>query len=159
MTIPTLVNCIHAQPLPNGKAAGVQCILGLNGGRPSLGVCRRCDKRQPIDPDRPAVLVEVAVVKRMPPPVVMTPEQHRAAVEAAEKAMAVPRDQWPLAVKVLAALAGPLDKGIGDIVERKLGIVGEAWKSAYETLVGTPCGCGDRKRKLNLLYPLDAAKP
>jgi hypothetical protein len=64
MTIPTLVNCIHAQPLPNGNTAGVQCGLGLNGGRPSLGVCRGCDKRQPIDSDRPAVLVEVNVGKR-----------------------------------------------------------------------------------------------
>lgn len=153
----TLVNCIHAAPDPQGNPNGVQCGLGLNGGRPSLGVCGNCppDKRKPIDPEKPALPAQPPPIpRRMPAVVVTTPEQQRVAVEAAQKAMAVPRDQWPLSVKALAPFAGPLDKGIGDVVERHLGVAGEAWKAMYTKLTGSTCGCEDRKRKLNLLYPI-----
>lgn len=150
----TPVNCQSAHTVAGASLHVIHCDLGLFGGHPSSSVCARCQDRKPIDPDKPAVLVEVNVVKRMPAASALSPEQHRDAVEAAEKAMAIPRSDWPLAVKALAAFSGPQDKGIGDVVERHLGVVGEAWKAMYEKLTNQKCGCEDRKRKLNLLYPL-----
>lgn len=84
MTVP--VNCAHAQSDPQGNPHGVQCGLGLYGGRPSVGVCRNCSSIAKIDPAKPAVLVEVSVPRKSPPPVTMTPEQMKAAEEAAQKA-------------------------------------------------------------------------
>lgn len=54
----------------------------------------------------------------------------------------------------LAALAIPADRGIGDVIARKLGVGGEIFKAAFLRLTGRDCGCNDRQLKLNAMYPL-----
>jgi hypothetical protein len=67
----------------------------------------------------------------------------------------IPRDQWPLAVKGIALLARPEDRGIGDTVERMARLAGgKTLAQWYKELTGRDCGCANRKERLNRMYPL-----
>jgi len=66
---------------------------------------------------------------------------------------AVHRD-WPPGLLPLKLLANPGDRGLGDIVERQLGMVGTAFKTAYAALLKQPCVCSNRQKWLNTRYPL-----
>ena len=71
---------------------------------------------------------------------------------------ALPFDEWPLALQLLAKLAKPTDKGLGDVIERIIGpIGGNAFKTWFKRATGRDCGCGHRKQILNELYPLSQA--
>jgi hypothetical protein len=66
----------------------------------------------------------------------------------------VPREKWPLVVRVLTKLGHPDDRGVGDTVARLAGVAGgEVVKRWYKKIVGRDCGCTDRQAKLNALYP------
>lgn len=66
----------------------------------------------------------------------------------------VPRSRWPLAVALVAWLARPGDRGVGDTVARVIRpIGGDAWKAWYREATGHDCGCGDRQAALNAAYP------
>jgi hypothetical protein len=63
-------------------------------------------------------------------------------------------DNWPAWAKLVAAMKAPEDKGVGSTIERKLGLIGAAFKLTLKAL-GVPCGCGDRRELYNKLYPYD----
>ncbi len=77
------------------------------------------------------------------------------AARAGQAALAIPKDEWPLAVKAVAMLARPEDRGVGDIVERMANLAGgKALAQWYKELTGSDCGCANRKDRLNRMYPL-----
>jgi len=43
---------------------------------------------------------------------------------------------------------------IGDIIQRRLGPSGEAFKRIYKKIAGHDCGCADRQAALDHRYPL-----
>jgi hypothetical protein len=62
---------------------------------------------------------------------------------------------WPRAARVLALLAKPEDRGLGDVAQRMASRLGGEWlKSAIKALLGHDCGCASRQQKMNELYPL-----
>ena len=66
----------------------------------------------------------------------------------------VPRDEWPLAAKSIAALATDQDAGVGDTIKRLLGSTGRIYQALFKSLTGKNCtGCGFRQNKWNQLYP------
>ncbi len=68
----------------------------------------------------------------------------------------IPRKDWPLWAKALAIIAKPEDKGIGDVVARKIGSENsEAFKKYYKATTGKDCGCTGRQRRWNIEYPLN----
>lgn len=69
------------------------------------------------------------------------------------KYVPLPRAEWPIYARVVAQFRSDEDKGIGDTLARRLGGVGETFKKAFKTITGKDCGCGDRQRKLNHMYP------
>ncbi len=67
----------------------------------------------------------------------------------------LPRKDWPLWAKALAAFSKPEDKGLGDIVARMIGAENSAaFKTWYKTTFGKSCGCTGRQAYLNRTYPL-----
>ena len=50
------INCKHWSEC--GIKQGGCCAINLFQGAPSLGICRRCDKREPINPAKDAELIE-----------------------------------------------------------------------------------------------------
>lgn len=64
----------------------------------------------------------------------------------------LPRSDWPLLARVIARLAGPNDKGIGDTITRNLGAPGKWYEAAMKSLAGG-CGCAQRRAWLNARYP------
>jgi hypothetical protein len=85
--------------------------------------------------------------------------RHRAAPAAKAKPVpvAVPRDRWPFVVRVLAARAKAVEKGVGDTAKRLLlRMVADGLAWLYEKATGRPCGCADRQAKLNALYPYES---
>jgi hypothetical protein len=76
------------------------------------------------------------------------------------QSIAVPRNQWPFVVRVLASRKAEGERGVGDTAKRllhKMGADGLAW--LYEKATGRDCGCGDRQEKLNRLYPYESEQP
>jgi hypothetical protein len=55
--------------------------------------------------------------------------------------------------RVIAKLAKPAEKGVGDTIAAQLGRGGEWFKSAIVALTGIDCGCASRQAKANTLYP------
>lgn len=105
-----------------------RCTLGLYGGKPSPGVCARCDRREP-GPSIIPVRVEVP---------------------------SVPPDQWPHRIRLLARLRAASDTGVGDTLARFIKAAGgEIAASWYEWLTGKSCGCSDRRAALNRRYPYE----
>ncbi len=68
----------------------------------------------------------------------------------------VPQKDWPIWAKALKATANPEDKGIGDVVARKIGDEkSEAFKAWHLATFGKPCNCTARRERWNRLYPLN----
>lgn len=92
-------------------------------------------------------LVQVGAPQRKPRP-------------APETIKPVPRDEWPLRVRMVARLRKPEDKGVGDTLARLINTLpaykgtgaGDAFK-AITTRLGIDCGCGQRQARANQLYP------
>jgi hypothetical protein len=61
-------------------------------------------------------------------------------------------DNWPAWAKLVAAMKSADDAGVGSTIDRKLGLIGAAFKLTLKAL-GVPCGCGDRKELYDKLYP------
>ena len=90
-------------------------------------------------------------------PVIIDPAQRadQWADQPIGPAQPVPLSGWPLPLQLLAKLAKPTDAGLGDVIERVVGpIGGNAFKLWFRRATGRDCGCGQRKQKLNELYPL-----
>ncbi len=68
-----------------------------------------------------------------------------------------PMDQpWPIWAKALRWFATPADKGIGDLVARKIGDEkSEAFKAWHLATFGKPCNCTARLERWNRLYSLN----
>jgi len=64
----------------------------------------------------------------------------------------IPRDKWPTWASLIAKQAEEGDQGVGDTVKRLTGKPGE-WFKAVMAAVKLPCGCTDRQRHWNALYP------
>jgi hypothetical protein len=65
-----------------------------------------------------------------------------------------PPQPWPRWARWLANRRGPKDQGVGDTLARLLDPRGgKTWKRWYQALTGHPCGCLDRQRRLNALFP------
>ena len=115
----------------------------------SLVVCHRCPLRQRICAGTCACLVDGRDII-----------EHAAAADCPKGyhdgvPLPEPREQWPLAAKLLAKAARPGDVGLGDVVQRlAAGIGGETYKVWYTRLTGRPCPCGQRQDALNQLFPL-----
>lgn len=65
----------------------------------------------------------------------------------------IPRNKWPLHIKVIAVFRSSSDTGIGDTIERCAGTAGRSFKDWYKEKTGKPCGCDGRKDAFNFLYP------
>lgn len=62
---------------------------------------------------------------------------------------------WPFALRPFKLLAKEGDKGLGSIVERVIGpIGGTAYREWFQAIFGRPCGCSERRDRLNEDYPL-----
>jgi hypothetical protein len=69
-------------------------------------------------------------------------------------AIAVPREQWPFAARVIAKLATAEDKGVGDTIARVIDpLGGKLFKRWYKRITGHDCGCEDAQARLNMAYP------
>jgi hypothetical protein len=65
----------------------------------------------------------------------------------------VPRDQWPLAVRVVARLKRDGEPGIGTTLARLIaGVGGEQYKRLMKR-IGIDCGCAARQAMLDATYP------
>jgi hypothetical protein len=65
-----------------------------------------------------------------------------------------PPKPWPRWARWLAQKRIVADQGVGDTLARLLDPRGgKTWKRWYQALTGHPCGCEDRQRRLNLLFP------
>ena len=64
----------------------------------------------------------------------------------------VPHADWPRWALWAEEFAGPGDNGVGDTIQRQLGIVGEAFKASLK-MMGVECGCETRRESFNILYP------
>lgn len=64
--------------------------------------------------------------------------------------------QWPKLLLPLKLFAVPEDKGLGDIIARKIGpIGGDLYKAWYLKVFGKSCGCSQRQEDWNRNYPLN----
>lgn len=74
---------------------------------------------------------------------------------AVQSLPSIPFENWPLWAKAISKFAIPEDKGVGDVIARKIGAENSAaFKAWYEMMFGKPCGCAGRHAQYNLLYPL-----
>jgi hypothetical protein len=70
-----------------------------------------------------------------------------------------PIEEWPWLARMVARLRTDSDLGLGDTVERHLELLGAGgMKVAYKRITGKDCGCGDRKKKLNEMFPYPTDK-
>lgn len=132
--------CKHAQ---SATAIYSVCGLGLYGGKPSHGTCVRCEHNT----DRAWHEKQVQVM------LTIGATNARPSIAPQSPVQPVPRDKWPIGVKLIAEARKPGDTGVGDIVARKLGKTGEAFK-AFMKSIGIDCGCQQRQEWLNQRYPL-----
>jgi hypothetical protein len=63
----------------------------------------------------------------------------------------IPREKWPMAVRVVARMAKDGERGVGDTLARLI-VGGEQFKRLMKR-VGVDCGCAARQSHLNALYP------
>ncbi len=80
------------------------------------------------------------------------PERLRTASERQEQLAKKQRKQ-SRAIAWVRWLRAPEDGGLGDTVERLLAKAGGRQIKALLTVMGIPCGCGDRQKWLNEHYP------
>jgi hypothetical protein len=84
---------------------------------------------------------------------------HVEIIDCGENEKIEPAKEWPLILKPLKLLAKPEDRGLGDIIARKIGpIGGEKYKRWYEKTFGKSCGCDIRQEVWNERYPLPSKK-
>lgn len=69
---------------------------------------------------------------------------------------AMPRDQWPMAVRILARLASDGEKGVGDTIKNQLKIGNKDVIDWAMKAMKIPCGCDDRRIWLNARFPYPA---
>lgn len=67
---------------------------------------------------------------------------------------ALHKGEWPPEVRKLAALRKDGDVGVGDTLKRYLAERGaESIVTWFHRLTGFDCGCDDRAKALNMIYP------
>ncbi len=77
--------------------------------------------------------------------------------EAPPEPATIPRDQWPMAARIVAKLATPADVGVGDTLARTIDpLGGDIFKRWYKRITGAKCGCQNRQGSLNAMYPYSA---
>jgi hypothetical protein len=82
--------------------------------------------------------------------------QHRGVAESPPYQPPKPR-QWPAWALPLKLFAQSGDRGLGDIVARKIGLArGAAFKAWFKEKFNRDCGCSDRQIWLNQMFPLSA---
>jgi hypothetical protein len=82
--------------------------------------------------------------------------QHHGGAAAPPYQAPKPR-QWPAWASPLKLFAQPGDRGLGDIVARKIGLArGAAFKAWFKDKFNRDCGCSDRQVWLNQMFPLAA---
>lgn len=65
-----------------------------------------------------------------------------------------PAQNWPAWTLVVSLFAAPEDRGIGDTIARIIGPAGgNAFKRWYKKTFSKSCGCSERQKTLNRLYP------
>ena len=65
------------------------------------------------------------------------------------------KEKWPLWAEPLKLFSQPGDKGLGDIVARKIGLArGAAFKAWFKEKFNRDCGCTNRQIWLNQMFPL-----
>lgn len=116
-----------------------KCSKGLFGGRPSHGTCLTC--RHNTDPDWHAQKIKEMLASQ-PKTIPITVQS---------SAQAVPRDKWPIGVKLIAEARKPEDKGVGDTVHRLIPKADEL--IAWMKRLGIDCRCPDRRVSLNQRFP------
>lgn len=116
-----------------------ECSKGLFGGRPSHGTCLKCPHNT--DPDWHAQKVKEMLASR-PVSVQIAPQS---------PVQPVPRDKWPIGVKLIAEARNSGDTGVGDTVHRLIPKADEL--IAWMKRIGIDCGCADRRASLNQRFP------
>ncbi len=130
--------CKHLTIIPDASpSVAGRCGIGEGGGIPTHGFCRRCPKNT--DPVKQPTRTTVTRV-----PVATSVSTHIASI---------PRDKWPAWATGMALAAIPEDVGIGDVVHRLAGPANKITDWLKEKGIAD-CGCGNRRIKWNLLYPL-----
>ncbi len=120
-----LSQCKHARPREGTGPDFAVCAIDRYW-MPHISACNHCDAY-----DGPPRVQQVTVSA---PPV------------------AVPREQWPPWVQVVALRAQPGDVGIGDTIARELGPTVATIKDWFASK-GINCGCDARRERLNAVYP------
>lgn len=140
--------CQHATvaKLPDGREVVACAKFNRNN---SLGVCHKCPDNSakgvwPILPVREVIVSEVTV-------------------SAAPQSPAMPisrvdPEKWPRWANWVKDQRTEEDKGVGDTVERKLGVAGAIFKAGLKA-AGLGCGCGARKDAFNIQYPYESLPP
>lgn len=64
----------------------------------------------------------------------------------------IPRGDWPLKFKMMGMAESHADAGVGDTVYRLAVIFGADWLTKKVKWLGD-CGCADRRKRWNQLYP------
>ena len=117
------------------------CGLGLYGGRPSHGTCVRCEHNT----DRAWHEKQVQVM------LTIGATNARPSIAPRSPVQPVPRDKWPIGVKLIAEARKPGDTGVGDTVHRLIPKADEL--IAWMKRIGIDCGCADRRAALNQRFP------
>ena len=147
------VNCTNAKPLPDEhplRLTHVRCIALKS----VVSVTRTCASSPPCQ-----LRIPLTIAGK---PVVTTPATPAAPVKAAPAKQPVnrpspspiPFDQWPRRILWLYKRRHEADTGIGDTLARILAAKGaDVFKRAFRAITGKDCGCADRQKRLNALYP------
>ena len=129
----------------------------------NLSICQRCEHRQrKCNGFCPCLVTgrsHAAHARAGECPLGKFTEAERAAAKRTppKRVEPVPRDQWPLAVRVVARLAIEGEKGIGDTLKRLIvGVGGEQFTRLMHR-IGVDCGCAGRQAYANARYPYEDA--
>lgn len=81
------------------------------------------------------------------------PKSKSVLTDIPKHAKAIPPDKWPAWAKAVGSQRDQIDAGVGDTIERLAGAAGRTFKAMFKKLTGQPCGCADRRKLFNRLYP------
>lgn len=139
--------CQHATmiKLTHGRE-GVACAKFNRNN--SLGVCHECGDN-PAKGVWPILPVREVTVNAAP--------QSRSQSPAMPISRVSP-EKWPRWANWVKDQRTEGDKGVGDTVERKLGVAGAIFKAGLKA-AGLGCGCGVRKDAFNIQYPYESLPP
>jgi hypothetical protein len=124
---------LHARREAQGNPVVCPLALPMGAGAEQIAAA--------IEAERKAKIVQVQV-KRVPRPTAGLPAT-----------VPVPREKWPWPLRILARLAIPGEKGLGDTVHRQLTIGGADVIGWTLAALRIPCGCSDRQKWLNERFP------